>query len=157
GILVAAICVLATGPTLGQDPLRQIEPSAETGSSRATIAQDVALVHTGQIFALDETGAVVGAGQSSVQVEKALDNLAFALTEAQSDLDHVAKVNVYVAQTDVVDQVHKAFAKRFARSRPAVSFVQGKLSQPSALVAFDAVATTRADSGTAVKRISGAR
>src|SRR5262249_54967013 len=77
----------------------------------------------------------------ATQIEKVLDHLATALTEARSGLDQTVKLNVYLRRPELVGEVQKALAKRFAGEvKPAVTFVEGLLPHPDALVAMDAVA-----------------
>lgn len=153
-LTLSAVPAQAAAPEIG---VRQIDSSPETATSRAVVVPDVPLAHTSQILPLNERGQLLGAGQSVTQVEKVLDNLALALAEAGSNFDRLVKVNVYVAQLDVIDEVHKAFARRFKAVQPAISYVVGKLTQTGALVAMDAVAVAGSDPGSAVKRISSPR
>jgi enamine deaminase RidA (YjgF/YER057c/UK114 family) len=154
--------LLETGLAFSQPPkeagLRSIEPNRSTGSSLAVVVDPTALAHTAQLLPLDAKGELVGKGDAPRQIEQVLDNLALVLKEVRSGLDQVVKVNVYVAQTEVVDKIHQAFAKRFTgQVQPAVSFVVGQLADPEALVALDAVAVVAnaADRKT-VQRVHGA-
>jgi enamine deaminase RidA (YjgF/YER057c/UK114 family) len=104
---------------------------------------------------LDATGNIVGKGKAAVQAEAVLDNLAAALGQARSGLDRVVKVNVYAARREVVAEVRKVLAQKFAGEvKPAASFVVGALPHPDALVALDAVAVSALDPGGAVKLLS---
>lgn len=137
--------------------VQRLDASDRTGTSSAVIVPDAPLAHTGQVLPVNERGELVGPAQPAAQVEKALDNLALALAEAQSSFAHLVKVNVYVADIAVIDEVHKVFAARFKAAPPAVSYVVGKLTQPGALVALDAVAVAGDDPGPAVKRMISRR
>ncbi len=156
------VCILCIGLILhagaaSADDARPIDPSAGAGVSRATVVPDVALVHTAQLLPVNEQGELVAPGNAAAQVEKVLGNLALALAEARSGLDRVVKVNVYAVRLDVLDEVHKAFAKSFKNAPPAVSYVLGNLTHPGALVAMDAVAIAGAGAGQAVTRSTSAR
>jgi len=117
-----------------------VAPDAATGSSGGVVCENVALAHTTQLLPLNNRGELVGKGNAARQIEQTLKNLSVALRAGRSDLDRVVKINVYAAETKVVHEVEKAFAKKFKRgTKPAVSFVVGNLPQADALVAMDAV------------------
>lgn len=152
------------GPTLAADPagVRFVEPSKETGTSQAVVVDPAPLAHTCQVLPLDATGRLVGKDDAGVQIAKVLDNLTVALREGRSSIERAVKLNVYVRRADLIPDVQKALGQRFrGEVKPAVTFVEGILAQPDALVAMDAVALSQAD-GAEVKRVrssalSGAR
>jgi enamine deaminase RidA (YjgF/YER057c/UK114 family) len=159
---VRALVVSALVPSLGLAQTvarpRYLEPNTDTGMSRAVIVPNVPLAHTAQLLPLDAEGRLVGKGQPTVQIEKVLDNLATALAEARSGLDRLVKVHVYVARPELVGDVQKVFARKFAgEARPAVSFVVGNLAVKDAEVALDAVAVSADDPGPDVKAIRSAK
>jgi enamine deaminase RidA (YjgF/YER057c/UK114 family) len=136
-ILLFAGFILMHGHALRAAEPVSIEPDRATGSSRAVVVGDVALAHTAQML------PPTGESKADVQVEKVLGNLHAALKKADSSLDRAVKLNFYIARDDVVPVVEKALARRFKdRSKPAVSFVTGTLSQMGALVSADAIAVS---------------
>jgi enamine deaminase RidA (YjgF/YER057c/UK114 family)/predicted amidohydrolase len=137
--------------------LRFIDPNKETGTSQAVEVAPVALAHTAQLLPIDSAGRIVGKDNPAAQIDKVLDNVAAALAEVRSGFDQTIKVNVYVRRAQLVSEVQKALAKRFAGEvKPAVTFVEGILPHPDALVAMDAVAAIPAERGTEVKRARSA-
>lgn len=135
--------------------IQYVDSSNTTGTSMAVVVGPTHLAHTAQLLPVDTQGRIVGKGQAAVQIEKVLENLETALKEAQSGFDRLIKINVYATGPHIVDEVKKAFAKKFAgKVKPAVSFVAGTLAHPDAWVALDAVAAANLDPGKeAVKRI----
>jgi enamine deaminase RidA (YjgF/YER057c/UK114 family)/peptidase E len=150
-----AISLEATKGPQAEAPtgLRFVEPNKETGTSQAVVVDPVALAHTSQFLPLDTEGRIVGKDNPATQIEQVLNHLAAALKEAQTSFDRAVKVNVYVRRPEVVAEVHRALARRFSGpSKPAVTFVEGMLPHPDALVAMDAVAAVPESKVTDVKR-----
>src|ERR1043166_3565764 len=147
--------LLVGGSTLSshaQLAIQCIEPNPETGSSAAVSVGNLPLAHTAQLLPLDKTGALVGKGDVSAQIEQVLSNLGAVLTAANSDLAVTVKLNVYLARADAMPAVQKAIARRFkAPIMPAVSFVVSGLAEAEALVAMDAVAVARTSSSNSGK------
>lgn len=124
---------------IGSDP--------ETGTSQATVVDDVPLAHTDQFFPLDASGELVEGGAAE-QIDRVVEHLRRALSAAGTRLDDVVKVNVYAARSDVVEQVKKQLAETFSgEAKPAVAYVVGRLPLEGALVAMDAVAAAPARGG----------
>lgn len=138
----------------GASGARYVESSDASGTSMAVVVGKMPLAHTAQVMPVDVQGRVIGASSGALQVEKTLDNLSAALAEAQSGIDRLVKVNVYVTKPGMVREVEKAFSRRFSgKAKPAVSYVETKLPHPDVFVAMDGVATTAMDAGpTAVAR-----
>jgi enamine deaminase RidA (YjgF/YER057c/UK114 family) len=79
------------------------------------------------------------------------------LRNADSGLDRVVKLNVYLARDELIEETTKVLAARYRGPlKPAVSWVTTHLPEEHALVAADAVATTSAPPGNAVKRVASA-
>jgi enamine deaminase RidA (YjgF/YER057c/UK114 family) len=136
---------------------RSVGPSKETGTSQAIVVDPVALAHTSQLLPLDASGRIVGKDNPAAQIEQVLEHLSTALKETRSSFDHAVKINVYVRRAQLVADVHKALAKRFDGAvKPAVSFVEGALAHPEALVAMDAVAAAPENALADVKRARSA-
>lgn len=124
--------------------IEHIEPSEATGTSVATVVEDIPLAHTDQFYAFGQNGDVVGVGDLEAQVRQVLHNIQTALRLVGSDLRDLAKLNVYLAESISADQVTRLLpAVLPAGSHPAVSFVCLELPYPDALVAADAVAVAR--------------
>jgi len=137
--------------------LRLVDPNNETGTSQAVVVDPVALAHTSQLLPLDATGRIVGKDNPPAQIEQVLDHLSAALKEVRSGFDHTVKINIYVRRSQLVADVHKALAKRCGGAvKPAVSFVEGVLPHPEALVAMDAVAAVPGSKAADVKRTRSA-
>jgi arylsulfatase A-like enzyme/enamine deaminase RidA (YjgF/YER057c/UK114 family) len=161
-ILFAGLTLALVHTAVGEEQeqaLRRITPDAASGTSAAVVvAADTPLAHTTQILPRDAQGRTVAPGRASEQAEAVLERLEQALTEARSGLDRLVKLNVYVAGPEAILAFRAAFATRLgARRGPAISFVEGKLADPGALVAVDAVAATSlATRGNELTRLSTA-
>jgi enamine deaminase RidA (YjgF/YER057c/UK114 family) len=155
--LALLLHVASAGAANPNGSVRFLDSSKEGGTSQAVIVRDVSLAHTAQLLPLDDRGRLVGEGQPARQVEKVLDNLALALGEVHSGFDQLIKVNVYAVGEDVIEEVQKAFGRRFTAAKPAVSFVVGGLPSAGARVALDAVAIVGNESGPRVKRLVAGR
>jgi 2-iminobutanoate/2-iminopropanoate deaminase len=88
-----------------------------------------ATVMNGQIFvsgllALDEAGALVGAGDAGAQARFIFETLARILSAAGGDLDHVAKLNLYLLDLGDRAAVNEARRAAFGSWRPASTLVQ---------------------------------
>ena len=146
------VLLFLTAPAMA-DPVRQIRPDDATGTSAAIVVDGAAnLAHTEQILPIDAGGKVIAPDRADEQAAAVLDRLETTLKGVQSGLDHLVKVDAYLARPEAVAPFQKAFAQRMAgKARPAVSYVVGSLSRPEALVALDAIAVTPV-SGTKVTR-----
>ena len=71
----------------------------------ASIAGPGRLVFTAGACPLDDSGAIVGAGDMRLQARQVVANLAEALTAAGAELADVLKTTVYVASADRADLV----------------------------------------------------
>lgn len=159
--MALAIGCVAMHRDAGAQPAlpRSVQASAATGTAQAVVVGPGPLIHTAQVLPLDEQGQLVGAGGPQDQVERAFENLQVALSAGGGSLDKVVKLNVYAADEQAATAVRQALPKIFSGDlKPAVCFVGGRLTHPQALVALDAVATTKIKGdGAAVPRIRGAR
>lgn len=132
-----------------------LDNDPRTGSARAVIVDNVPLVHTTQILPVDSKGEIVHKNDAAGQTADVLRSLEAILKETAkgANLGTVVKLNVYAANDDVVSIVQKHFAKEFKKeNRPAATYVISKLSNPDALVAIDAIATSKETSITTVQR-----
>ncbi len=130
---VAAVLVLA-GAADAED-LKRLEADEFTGGSAAVVVGDVPLLHTAQF---SDPGPDVGKRDAVAQTARVL-----GLVEAAvgGELGGIVRLNVCVADAEAVDPVRATLKKLLpANERPAVTFVVGKLADPGAKVAMDAVA-----------------
>ncbi len=135
------ICLAITAPCIAAPAtLRYIEFDAATGASAAVIVPDTTLVYTDQLLA-DAMDDSSGAGDATAQLTGIFQRLSTMLGRAGTDLDHIAKLNVYVTSQEIAGDIRRELAARFANGHgPATSFVVTALPRPGALVALDAVA-----------------
>ena len=134
----------APRPESVESNVRYVAENALTGGANAVVTTGSPLAHTAQFFALDRDGNLIGAGDAAAQTARVLDSIDSALAEAGSSLTQVVKLNVYLRNSDVTAAVKTGIAARFPLgSRPAISMVEGAFSNPDALIAMDAVATSR--------------
>ncbi|MGE5192141.1 MAG: RidA family protein [Deltaproteobacteria bacterium] len=147
---IAAVFVTFVTPLLpAQDAVRAIDSRDADGSSAAVVVPNVPLVQTTQLLPFDEKGELVGKGVARTQIDAVLDRVETALRpDGNGPEPDVVKLNVVVANDEIAGEVRKALARRFqgGRSKPAVSFVVGKLRHPGVLVAIDALAVVKAPS-----------
>ncbi|MBC7854341.1 MAG: RidA family protein, partial [Pirellulaceae bacterium] len=146
--LVAGLMLSISCASTHAQSIHHIESNARTGSSAAVLVDDVALLHTTQIFAAaDERRGV------EQQVEGMLARLEMELRYSGAIWADAVKLNFYVASSDAAAAVRKQLVKTFAgEPRPAVSFVMTKLPADDALVAVDAVAAIPKSTAGEVRR-----
>jgi enamine deaminase RidA (YjgF/YER057c/UK114 family) len=125
-------------------PVREVRPDDATETSMAVVVDGAAnLAFTEQIMPVGADDKVIAPGRVDEQVGAVLDRLESTLKDANSGLERLVKVDVYVARPDAIAAFQKSFARRIAgKARPAASFVVGALSRAEALVAIDAIAVT---------------
>lgn len=78
---------------------------------------------SGQIPIDSQTGALVE-GPFGVQVRTVLDNLKAVIEAGGSDLDHVVKVTIYLADMDRFPELNAIYEEYFAASRPARACIE---------------------------------
>ncbi len=93
---------------------------------------------SGQIGLDPNTGKLVPEGVEA-ETRQALQNLSAVLKAADSSLDHVLKVTVYVKNIEDYSLVNQVYAEFFTDKPPARAIVQGALPAGAA-VEFDAIA-----------------
>ena len=136
-LFFAALLPVLTG-------LQFVSPDARTGESQAVVVDDLPLVHTAQVFAVDSSGGVSDQGDVQKQTLTALANLTSLLLRVDSEPALIVKLNVYLAHERYRDPVQQSLAGYFAtREKPAVSYVVTALPNQQELVALDAVAVSR--------------
>lgn len=116
-------------------------PRAIGPYSQAITAGDLVFC-SGQVALDPVSGDPVG-GDIRVQTARVLDNLAAVLAAAGTDLAHVVKTTVYLADFADFAAMNEVYAARFGEHRPARATV-GAAALPKGLaVEIDCIATTR--------------
>lgn len=114
----------------------------ETGSS-AVIVDELPLAHTTQFLPVDQNGDLVGKGNPVKQLDQLFNNIGIALKASHSGIDGIVKINVCLAQSDLMPVVQQYINSRFKTGKqPAVSFVTGNLAITGAVVAIDVIAVS---------------
>ncbi len=107
-----------------------------------------AVVAGGQVFcsgqvALDPaTGQPIG-GDIKAQTARVLDNLAAVLESAGSDLAHVLKTTVFLADMGHFAAMNEVYAERFGAHRPARATVGGLRLPRGLLVEIECIAAVK--------------
>ncbi len=158
--LAAACCVAmvvhcpaaeeAPKPAIQYVPVTAPADTPKSMWASAVIVDEMPLVYTRQLFAMDGEGKLVGQGSAEKQIEQVLANLEAALKDSGSGMDKLIRVNVYALSKTIVASFHESLGKRLDASiRPATTSILTPLPYRGALVAVDAVAGA-ADAGKAV-------
>ncbi len=158
--LVTACCLMAAvnspaaeeeaEPSIQYVPIDAATDAPSGMTKSAVIVDQMPLVHTRQLFAMDGEGKLVGEGSADKQIEQVLANLEAVLKDSGAGMDKLIRINVYAMSTGIVASFHDHLNKRLEASvRPAITSVLTPLPYRGALVAVDAVAGA-ADAGKAV-------
>jgi len=107
-----------------------------------------AIVHAGIVYvagqlAIDPQTGARRTGSIEEQTEQALKNVAAILEAAGSDLNHVLKTTVYVADIGLWDQVNAVYGTIFGDHRPARAVVPTRDLHYGFLVEIEAVAAIK--------------
>jgi len=152
-ILVAAT-LAAPHISRADDGLRRLRVDADrSGSAAVVVPLEAHLIHTTQVFPVDEQGRVVADDR---QIEAALDRLDQLIQAAGSRLANVVRLHVVLARDDWRGPLRSAFAKRLGGAEgPAWTFVGGETPRPGAFLAIDAVLTLAEKNPTPGSRVTG--
>ncbi len=116
-------------------------PKAVGPYSQAIVAGDLVFC-SGQI-PLDPVSGQMVEGDIAVQTRRVLDSLAAVLSAAGSDLAHVVKTSVFLADLGDFTAMNETYAQRFGQHRPARSTIEvGKLPR-GARIEIDCIAVKR--------------
>jgi enamine deaminase RidA (YjgF/YER057c/UK114 family) len=124
-----------TSPRAGQEALRRIGSIDRPGRAAAVQVPDVPLMFTGQIFAGEVNG------DARVQAAGAHDALVALLAAAGAGLGRVVRLTGYASDEAAVAAAETLISERYAATPVACSIVRTPLTQPGAVVAWEAVAT----------------
>ncbi len=128
--------------TVKQTIATERAPGAIGPYAQAIIAGNM-IYTSGQIPLDPHTGEFV-AGGIAEQTEQVLRNLAAILEAAGSDLNHVVKTTVFLADMSEFAEMNEVYARRFGTQPPARSTVQAARLPRDARVEIEAVALVSA-------------
>lgn len=114
-------------------------PAAVGAYSQATETDD--MVFTAGQIPLTPDGDLLDGEPIGDQTEQALDNVAAVLAAADSSLDDVLKVTVFLADIDDFDAMNDTYADYFATDPPARSAVEVSALPKGVGIEIEAVAT----------------
>ena len=108
------------------------------------IAQVENLITIGGVAGIDpETGEIAGAGVG-VQARQILKNMSLLLMSANSDLQHVIHVNVFLLHMSDFEEMNRAYAECMGAHRPARTVIGvHELPKPGVLLTMNLTAVTR--------------
>lgn len=114
-------------------------PAALGAYSQAVKANGFVFV-SGQLGLDPATGALAGSSAGE-QAQQALRNIAGILRAAESDMSHVVRATIYLADIADFSEVDAVYAEVFASGvRPARVAIGGNAIPKGALVEIDAIA-----------------
>lgn len=149
--VLAAVCAcllptLLESPVQAADALEFIGQRSELRGSDAVIAPSgAALVQTAQLLPADSTGKLQGTTPEE-QTETVIKQLEQVLAAADSRLEQLVRVHLYVADSKVAQPVLNALTAALPEgAAPALTLVETRLPLEGAVVALDAIALADAD------------
>ena len=113
-------------------------PRAIGPFSQAIVAGDFVFV-AGQLGVDPKTGEFAGS-KTEEQAEQVLRNLAAVLDAAGSDLNHVVKTTVFLADMEDFNIMNEVYRRHFPREPPARSTVQVARLPRNARIEIEAIA-----------------
>lgn len=118
----------------------QIEGAPEpVGHYSPAVISNGFIFVSGQLPTDPESGAVVEGGIEA-QTERAIRNVERVLHSADSDLDHVIQMTVYIADGEFWGAVNSVYAKIFGGHRPARAIIPVKEMHHGSLIEIQAIA-----------------
>ncbi|MCI0624995.1 MAG: RidA family protein [Acidobacteria bacterium] len=119
--------------------LEAVEKNKETSTSFAVVVEDFPLLHTTQLLT-GEDQLRKGSNEINKQVDQVFGKLETILKEMRTGIQHLVRVNVYVANLQLVQPVKRMLARKLKHvAFPATTYVVTPLPVPEALVAIDTV------------------
>jgi 2-iminobutanoate/2-iminopropanoate deaminase len=116
-------------------------PKAMGPYSQAIVAGDF-IFCAGQVAIDPATGQMVE-GDIQAQTARVLDNLAAVLAAAGSDLAHVVKTSVFLADLNDFKAMNEMYAQRFGQHRPARATIEAGKLPAGAKIEIECVAVRR--------------
>ncbi len=114
--------------------------------SQVVVASGARTIYISGQVALDEKGAIVGAGDLSAQTTQVMKNIGLALAAANATFADVAKITTYVVgyRPEHRAIIAKARTPFFANMPPPASTLVGvsALAAPEWLIEIEAIAVT---------------
>ena len=102
------------------------------------------LVYTAGITGTDpETGKLVGPDDIVAQTHQIMKNMQAILEEAGSDMDHVFKTLVFVADIDQFSLFNETYRQYFPKDPPARSTMQGGKFNGGMAIEIEAIAVVK--------------
>lgn len=106
-----------------------------------------AIVHNGLVFVSGQLSIDPNTGEKRIgtieeQTELALNNIAEILKAANSDLSHVLKMTVYVADIELWSAVNTVYARVMGEHRPARAVIPTGRLHYGFLIEIEAIAAT---------------
>jgi 2-iminobutanoate/2-iminopropanoate deaminase len=121
--------------------IQTVEAPAAIGPYSQAVAVSGGLVFTAGQIALDPVTGSVVAGGIREQTERVLENLFAILRAAGTDLSHVVKTTVYLADMGEFASMNEVYARYFPGDSPARSTVQVSRLPRDVRVEIEAIAS----------------
>lgn len=118
----------------------QSAPTPAGPYSQAIVLENLIFV-AGQVAVDPATGELVS-GEIQEQTEQVFNNIESILEQAQSDLDNVVKVSVFLTDMANFAAMNAIYARRFRPPYPARTTVQAGMG-PGMLIEVDVIACRR--------------
>lgn len=127
--------------------MSQINPIQTPNAPKPGGHYSQAIVHNGLVFVSGQLSIDPNTGEKRIgtieeQTEVALNNVAEILKAANSDLSHVLKMTVYVADIELWSAVNTVYARVMGEHRPARAVIPTGRLHYGFLIEIEAIAAT---------------
>lgn len=127
--------------------MSQINPIQTSNAPKPGGHYSQAIVHNGLVFVSGQLSIDPNTGEKRIgtieeQTEVALNNVAEILKAANSDLSHVLKMTVYVADIELWSAVNTVYARVMGEHRPARAVIPTGRLHYGFLIEIEAIAAT---------------
>lgn len=127
--------------------MSQINPIQTSNAPKPGGHYSQAIVHNGLVFVSGQLSIDPHTGEKRIgtieeQTEVALNNVAEILKAANSDLSHVLKMTVYVADIELWSAVNTVYARVMGEHRPARAVIPTGRLHYGFLIEIEAIAAT---------------